>query len=983
PVINTIEAGTKEVSGTSEPLSTVTLTLPDGTTKDVKADDKGVWTTTLETPLVHDAVIKAVTSDVANNKSAEATQTVKDTVVPAVPVINTIEAGTKVVDGTSEPLSTVTLTLPDGTTKDVKVDDKGVWTITLETPLVHDAVIKAEASDVAGNKSPEAAQTVKDTTAPAAPTIDKIEAGAKVVSGTSEPLSTVTLTLPDGKTTEVKADADGKWTTELVEPLTHDAVIKAVTSDVANNKSPEATQTVKDTIAPAVPTIDTIEAGAKVVNGTSEPLSTVTLTLPDGKTTEVKADADGKWTAELAEPLAHDAVIKAVASDVANNKSSEATQTVKDTVVPTIPTIDAIEAGDKKVSGTSEPLSTVTLTLPDGKTTEVKADADGKWTTELAEPLTHNAVIKAVASDAAGNKSPEATQTVKDTVVPAIPTIDTIEAGAKVVNGTSEPLSTVTLTLPDGKTTEVKADADGKWTAELAEPLAHDAVIKAVASDVANNKSAEATQTVKDTVAPVAPEIKAIEAGDKVVSGTSEPLSTVTLTLPNGKTAEVKTDDKGVWTTTLETPLAHNEVIKAVTSDVANNKSPEATQTVKDTVAPKAPIVNEIKSTDQAIGGSAEPNSNVFVVLANGKILETKADAEGNWNVELLDGQSLIGNETVKVYAKDLAENQSDTVESEIVLVEVPAEPEVETPAEPAPEVTPEVPVEETTPTEPEIPVEEVPEVPAEPEPETPTTPVPEVTPEVPVEETTPTEPEIPVEEVPEVPAEPEVVTPTTPVPEVTPEVPAEEATPTAPEVPVEEIPEVPSEPEAETPIEPAPEVIPEAPVEEATPTEPRSGVTPEEPVEEPTSEISEEEPTLTGSETPVEKEPVKETEETSTEISPSKEDTVIESEKEEENDEVTVENNDISKESTGEVTTQNDTENVKTKSVKKDVQDKKSTTLNSKTFTHKKESKPNKQALPETGNETSSMPLLGLLLTLFGLGFIARRFNKNEKTDK
>ncbi|PTJ07538.1 hypothetical protein BU042_05485, partial [Staphylococcus simulans] len=922
-------------------------------------------------------------SDVANNKSAEATQTVKDTVVPAVPVINTIEAGTKEVSGTSEPLSTVTLTLPDGKTTEVKADADGKWTTELVEPLTHDAVIKAVASDVANNKSAEATQTVKDTVVPAVPVINTIEAGTKEVSGTSEPLSTVALTLPDGTTKDVKADDKGVWTITLETPLVHDAVIKAVASDVAGNKSPEAAQTVKDTTAPAAPTIDKIEAGAKVVSGTSEPLSTVTLTLPDGKTTEVKADADGKWTTELVEPLTHDAVIKAVASDVANNKSAEATQTVKDTVVPAVPVINTIEAGTKEVSGTSEPLSTVTLTLPDGTTKDVKADDKGVWTTTLETPLVHDAVIKAVTSDVANNKSPEATQTVKDTIAPAVPTIDTIEAGAKVVNGTSEPLSTVTLTLPDGKTTEVKADADGKWTAELAEPLAHDAVIKAVASDVANNKSAEATQTVKDTVAPVAPEIKAIEAGAKVVSGTSEPLSTVTLTLPNGKTAEVKTDDKGVWTTTLETPLAHNEVIKAVTSDVANNKSPEATQTVKDTVAPKAPVVNEIKSTDQAIGGSAEPNSNVFVVLANGKILETKADAEGNWNVELLDGQSLIGNETVKVYAKDLAENQSDTVESEIVLVEVPAEPEVETPAEPAPEVTPEVPVEETTPTEPEIPVEEVPEVPAEPEPETPTEPAPEVTPEVPVEETTPTEPEIPVEEVPEVPAEPEVVTPTTPVPEVTPEVPAEEATPTAPEVPVEEIPEVPSEPEAETPIEPAPEVIPEAPVEEATPTEPTSGVTPEEPVEEPTSEVSEEEPTSTGSETPDEKEPVKETEETSTEISPSKEDTVIESEKEEENDEVTVENNDTSKESTGEVTTHNDIENVKTKSVKKDVQDKKSTTLNSKTFTHKKESKTNKQALPETGNETSSMPLLGSLLTLFGLGFIARRFNKNEKTDK
>ncbi|MGX0713203.1 LPXTG-motif cell wall-anchored protein [Staphylococcus simulans] len=928
------------------------------------------------------------------------------------PTVDKVEAGATSISGKGEPESTITLTFANGKKAEVEVDKDGQWTTQLPegTSLEHNDVTQVYATGKHGTVSEPISVKALDTVAPKAPVINAIEAGSQTVTGTSEPLSKVTLTLPNGTTKVVDADDKGVWTTTLETPLVHDAVIKAVASDVAGNKSPEAAQTVKDTIAPVVPTIDTIEAGDKKVSGTSEPLSTVTLTLPDGKTTEVKTDAEGKWTTELVELLAHDAVVKAVASDVANNKSPEATQTVKDTVVPVSPEIKAIEAGDKVVSGTSEPLSKVTLTLPDGKTTEVKADADGKWTTELVEPLTHDAVIKAVASDVANNKSAEATQTVKDTVVPAIPTIDTIEAGAKVVNGTSEPLSTVTLTLPDGKTTEVKADADGKWTAELAESLAHDAVIKAVASDVANNKSAEATQTVKDTVAPVAPEIKAIEAGAKVVSGTSEPLSTVTLTLPNGKTAEVKTDDKGVWTTTLETPLAHNEVIKAVTSDVANNKSPEATQTVKDTVAPKAPIVNEIKSTDQAIGGSAEPNSNVFVVLTNGKILETKADAEGNWNVELLDGQSLIGNETVKVYAKDLAENQSDTVESEIVLVEVPAEPEVETPAEPAPEVTPEVPVEETTPTEPEVPVEEVPEVPAEPEPETPTEPAPEVTPEVPVEETTPTEPEVPVEEVSEVPAEPEPETPTEPAPEVTPEVPVEETTPTEPKVPVEEAPEVPAEPEAETPIEPAPEVIPEVPVEETTPTEPKvpveeapevpaepeaetpiepaPEVIPEAPVEEatptePTPEEPVEEPTSTGSETPVEKEPVKETEETSTEISPSKEDTVVESEKEEENDEVTVENNDTSKESTGEVTIQNDTENVKTKSVKKDVQDKKSTTLNSKTFTHKKESKTNKQALPETGNETSSMPLLGSLLTLFGLGFIARRFNKNEKTDK
>ncbi|MGV3306861.1 Ig-like domain-containing protein [Staphylococcus simulans] len=719
-----------------------------------------------------------------------------------------------------------------------------------------------------------------------APTVDKVEAGATSISGKGEPESTITLTFANGKKAEVEVGKDGLWTTQLPEgtSLEHNDVTQVYATGKHGTVSETISVKALDTVAPKVPVINAIEAGSQTVSGTSEPLSKVTLTLPNGTTKVVDTDDKGVWTTTLETPLAHNEVVKAVASDEADNKSPEATQTVKDTTVPAAPVINTIEAGTKVVNGTSEPLSTVTLTLPDGTTKEVKADDKGVWTTTLETPLAHDAVIKAVATDVADNKSPEATQTVKDTVVPAVPTIDTIEAGDKKVSGTSEPLSKVTLTLPDGKTTEVKADEGGKWTAELAEPLVHDAIIKAVASDVANNKSPEATQTVKDTVVPAVPTINTIEAGDKVVSGTSEPLSTVTLTLPNGKTAEVKADDKGVWTTTLETPLAHNEVIKAVASDVANNKSPEATQTVKDTVAPKAPVVNEIKSTDQVISGTAEANSNVFVVLANGKILETKADVEGNWNVELLDGLSLVGNETVKVYAKDLADNQSDTVESKIVLVEVPAEPEAETPSEPAPEVTPEAPVEETTPAEPEVPVEEVSEVPTKPDAETPTTPV------------------------------------------------------------------------------------------------------TEEPVEEPTPEVSEEETTSTGSETPVVKEPVEETkqkEETSTESSPSKEDKVVESKEAEENDEATVENNETSKEGTDEITTQNDTKNVKAKSVKEDVQDKKATTLNSKTSTHKKESKTNKQALPETGNETSSMPLLGSLLTLFGLGFIARRFNKKEKTDK
>ncbi|MHD0398751.1 Ig-like domain-containing protein [Staphylococcus simulans] len=952
PTINAVEAGTKEVSGTSESLSKVTLTLPDGTTKVVDTNAEGNWSTTVETPLAHDAVIKAVASDVAENKSPEATQTVRDTVVPTVPTINAIEAGTKEVSGTSEPLSKVTLTLPDATTKVVDTDAQGVWSTTLEAPLAHDAVIKAVASDVADNKSPETTQTVKDTKVPAVPTINAIEAGTQEVSGTSEPLSKVTLTLPDGTTKVVDTDAQGVWSTTLETPLAYDAVVKAVASDVAGNKSPEATQTVKDTVVPTVPTINAIEAGTKEVSGTSEPLSKVTLTLPDGTTKVVDTNAEGNWSTTVETPLAHDAVIKAVASDVAGNKSPEATLTVKDTVVPQVPTINAIEAGTKEVSGTSEPLSKVTLTLPDGTTKVVDADAQGVWSTTLEAPLAHDAVIKAVASDVAGNKSPEATLTVKDTVVPQVPTINAIEAGTKEVSGTSEPLSKVTLTLPDGTTKVVDTNAEGKWSTTLEAPLAHDAVIKAVVSDVAGNKSTEVSQTVKDTVAPAVPTINAIEAGTEEVSGTSEPLSKVTLTLPDGTTKVVETDAEGKWATEVATPLAHDAVIKAVASDVAGNKSPEATQTVKDTVAPKVPVVNEVKSTDQLISGTAESNSDVFVVLANDKVLKTKANAEGNWKVELQDSKSLVGNEIVKVYAKDLAENQSDTVESKVILVEVPTQPQPEIP------------------TKPEAPVEEETEVPSETE--TPEEPTPEETPELPEEEST--EPDVPVEEEVEVPSETE--TPEEPTPEETPELPEEEST--EPDVPVEEDTEVPSE--TETPEEPTPEETPELPEEEST--EPDVPV--EEEAEVPSEVEPSEEPTLEEPETPIDEVsevPVDETtpiEETSCEVSLDEGLTEV-SEEAEDNNETDEETSEV----TDEIATQNDVQNVKTGSVKHDKQYKKTTALNIKTSSKQAPSKVTKQTLPETGNDTSPMSLFGSLLTLLGLGFVVNRFNKKNRIKK
>ena len=314
------------------------------------------------------------------------------------------------------------------------------------------------------------------------------------------------------------------------------------------------------------------------------------------------------------------------------------------------------------------------LTLADGSTKEVQADAQGNWTAEFSAPFAYQVPIKAVSTDKAGNHSTEATQTVVDTTAPQAPVINKVEAGTSSVSGIAEPSSTVKLTLADGTTKEVVTDEQGNWTAEFSTPFTYQAPIKAVSTDKAGNHSTEATQIVVDTTAPQTPVINKVEAGTNTVSGKAEPSSTVKLTLADGSTKEVVADSQGNWTAEFSTPFVYQAPIKAVSTDKAGNASQEATQVVEDTTAPQAPVVNEIKATDSSVSGTSEANAFVTVVLADGKRFETRADAEGKWTVALTQDIALKGNEVITVTAKDSADNQSTAAESKVVPVEVKTE---------------------------------------------------------------------------------------------------------------------------------------------------------------------------------------------------------------------------------------------------------------------------------------------------------------------
>ncbi|AWK49721.1 hypothetical protein DIC82_00815 [Clostridium beijerinckii] len=177
---------------------------------------------------------------------------------------------------------------------------------------------------------------------------------------------------------------------------------------------------VPDTIKPEPPVI-TIPANNTVTNdntptikGTAE--ANLTVKVYDGTTLigTVKADTDGKWTLIPETALADgNHVITATATDAVGNVS-EKSNSVNITIGTAAPVIEVptdntvTNDNTPTISGTAEADSTVKVY--DGTTFigTVKADADGHWTLTPATGLADGAhVIKATATDAAGNVSPD------------------------------------------------------------------------------------------------------------------------------------------------------------------------------------------------------------------------------------------------------------------------------------------------------------------------------------------------------------------------------------------------------------------------------------------------------------------------------------------------------------------------------------------------------------------------------------------------
>ena len=645
PAAPTVDAGNgTEITGTAEAGAVVNVDVDGDGTPDftVVADGDGNWSITPDTPLADGVVVSATATDEAGNVSASASDTV-DAVAPIV-VINDLTTNdtTPALTGSVDDLTATVVVTINGTDYTATNNGDGSWTLAddIVAALAEGSyTATVTATDADGNTGTNSGTVVIDTTAPTAPTVDA--GNGTEITGTAEAGSEVNVDVDGDGAPDftVVADGDGNWSVTPTTPLADGAVVTATATDEAGNVSAPALDTV-DAVAPVVAINDlTTNDATPELTGTVDDPSAIVIVTIDGVDYTATNNGDGSWT------LADDAVAAladgsytatVTATDADGNVGSNSGTVVIDTTPPAIPTVDA--GNGTEITGTAEAGSEVNVDVNGDGISDftVVADGDGNWSITPDTPLANGVIVTVTATDAAGNISNPATDTV-DAVAPVVDFNDltTNDTTPALTGSVNDPTATVVVNI-NGIDYPATNNGNGTWT------LADDAVAAlaegsytatVTATDPEGNVGTNTGTVVIDTTAPAAPTVVAGNGSE--ITGTAEAGATVNVDVDGDGTPDftVVADGDGNWSVTPGTPLADGVVVTATATDEAGNTSGSASDTV-DAVAPIVAI-NDLTTNDTtpALTGTVDDATATVVVTIDGNDYTATNNGNGTWTL--------------------------------------------------------------------------------------------------------------------------------------------------------------------------------------------------------------------------------------------------------------------------------------------------------------------------------------------------------------
>jgi len=731
------------VSGTATPGATVTVTWEDSSgsilTEVVIAAGDGTWTIPSQGLGEGEYDITASVTTTGGTITDGPVRIFVDTTPPVIVLINPADGSetsqaTVTVSGTTEASATINVSISDENGQVVftgaAVNTNGSWSVVSTALPEGTYTVQASATDTAGNVGTSAIHTfVLDTTPPAITLITPTQGSqtnntTPEVSGTTEPGATVVVVIEDSNGATVftgspTVAADGSWSVDSTTLADGTYVVTATATDGAGNTASDSNTFGVDTVDPVVviisPADESFTADLRPeISGTSEPGSTVQITLLDQAgdvvfTDAVVADANGNWTTAPDSDLTDGPyTVTALAQDPAGNLSAPVSNgfTVDTTLLP-IDILDpvggsAISDSQPEITGTTAPDTEVTIVITDEAGDEVEtlvttSDENGMWSVTPTSPLDDgNFTITATVENPAGLPTTDTIGFTVDTVAPDF-SLDSptdgavIASGQPAFSGTGEPGIDVTVEIFDDvgilvETLVTTVDAMGMWTVTPSAPLADGAYsATAAGTDAAGNETTDGpvdfqilTVGPSTTITQPAPGT-VTNNQSPTITGTSDPGATVEVFVDGVSIGETTADENGDWTIDLTTLLPEGEhTIGARATDGLGLEGPitEVTITV-DLTAPTVVITSPsgtgtIPGPTITISGTAEPGATVEIFVDGEKVGETTADGDGNWTFETMIPD---GSHTIEATSTDDAGN---TGSSGVITIEIGDEDEEE-----------------------------------------------------------------------------------------------------------------------------------------------------------------------------------------------------------------------------------------------------------------------------------------------------------------